>query len=297
MTTPDLPEHLVERAAKRMQEFGLGALDAPAPPPSGGGAAGPAAADVPPAPGAAAAAASAQPPPLKVTMEQLQAAGLVIGGDRRSRVSEEYQVLSMQMLRSRTAAQGALPGNLVMVTSTRPGEGKSFTALNLAASLAQDSRTKTLLIDTDPKQASLTARLGLSERPGLFDLSTNSSLRVDAMIVETAIANLRLLPIGTIASNHSATRQIAGSLDRLARRFADCLLIMDAPPCLSTSDPSMLAALVSQIIMVVEAGQTQRRQLEHALNIVDSCPNIVLALNKIQFGGANAFGAYGYYGA
>ncbi len=75
------------------------------------------------------------------------------------------------------------------------------------------------------------------------------------------------------------------------------MLIFDAPPSLATSDPSTLSSHVTQIIVVVEAEQTQRRELEHTLDLLRACPNIALMLNKMRFGAPNAFGAYSYYGA
>ncbi len=224
-------------------------------------------------------------------MLELQAAGLVVGDGRQPRASEDYRLLSTQMLRSRAAPHSSRPGNLVMVTSAKPGEGRSFTAINLAASLvqhsliqhslAQHSQTKTLLIDTDPGRGSLTARLGLAGRPGLFDLAGAAAPDAEAALVNTAVGGLRLLPAGAAADG--TAREMAVVLGRLAGLFPDHVLILDAPPCLGTGNPGMLASSVSQVVMVVEAARTSRRHVEEALAVVRACPSIVLSLNKARF--------------
>jgi protein-tyrosine kinase len=287
----DTHQHLVERAARRLggdlaPTAPQAAVWRPAPPPPP---------TTEPVPG---------PDPADrriVDMATLMQAGLQIGDSRRSRLSEEYQVFSAEVLRTGSTQAGqpgrqARPTNLVMITSARPGEGKSFTALNLAASLALTRRTATILIDGDPKRDSLAARLGLMDRSGLFDLAANPALPIADLLVPTAIEGMTVLPVGTFAEDHGISLQIAALLGRLARQFPDRVLILDTPPCLATSDASTLSTEVSQIVMVVEADRTQRPELEQSLNLVAQCPNIVLMLNKMRPRTTNAFGAYGYYG-
>ena len=85
-------------------------------------------------------------------------------------------------------------------------------------------------------------------------------------------------------------------VERLARQFRDHLIILDASPCLATSDPTVLAPLVRQIVMVVEAGRTHRAELLAALDMLKGCPNIALLLNKASLGTPHTFGAYHYQG-
>jgi receptor protein-tyrosine kinase len=187
-----------------------------------------------------------------------------------------------------------------MITSARPGEGKSFTALNIAGSIAQHGQREVLLVDVDAKQRPITHQLGLTEARGLLDLAANPGLRVEDVLVRTAISNLSFLPIGNRSPEAvagTAARPISAVVERLGRRFANRVVILDAPPCLSTSDPSALAPLVGQIIMVVEAERTQRNEVEAAFDLVKSCPTVTLLLNKIQLTTSYTFGAYHYFGS
>jgi protein-tyrosine kinase len=237
----------------------------------------------------------------------LEKAGLMTDQAGRSRISEELWLVQRQVLRTAFAPAGATLAaepagafpNLLLVTSARPGEGKSFTALNLAASIARQGDHPVLLIDTDVKEHSLTRLLGLSEEPGLLDCAADDTLDAPRLDHPTEVNGLSVLPIGrgqhTKGSDLLASRHVGRLLNGIARRQTDRLVILDGAPCLATSDPAALAPLMGQIIFVVEAERTQRPHVEAALDLIGECPSITLVLNKMQQGGGNAFGAYAPY--
>ncbi len=240
-----------------------------------------------------------QTPPLD--MAAMEKAGLVVGHKVRTRISEEFRITVGHILRAMHAnySPGRGAPNVIMVTSARPGEGKSFSALNLAGSIAQHAQREVILVDVDAKQRSISAELGLSERPGLLDLSANPSMRIEDVILRTVIPHLSVVAIG---SGHSAgadispTRPFTALVERIARRFPNAVVLLDAPPCLSTSDPSTLAPFVGQIVMVAEAERTQRNEVVAALDLIKACPSVTLMLNKIRLTTSYTFGAYHYFG-
>jgi protein-tyrosine kinase len=233
-------------------------------------------------------------------MATLKRAGLALAG-MRSRTTEEYRITVGRILRSLHGSTRGTPGmaSLVMVTSARPGEGKSFSALNLGASIAQNGLADVLLVDVDGKPRSMTTLLGLRERQGLLDLVGGSALRPQDLVVRTAIEGFSVLPLGL---NRSATaeggvsRAVLAAIDRVRRRFPHHIVLLDTAPCLSTSDPSTLAPVVDQTIVVVEAGRTQRSELGAALELVRACPNVILVLNKVRLSHRHSFGSYYYFG-
>lgn len=233
-------------------------------------------------------------------MATLKRGGLALAGVR-SRVTEEYRITVGRILRTLRSANRTGPGsaNLIMVTSARPGEGKSFSALNLAISVAQNGLADVLLIDVDAKPRSLSTLLGLRERPGLLDLVDQPELRAEDLLVRTAVEGFQVLPLGIAragTADAGVTRALATAIERIRRRFTHHVVILDTAPCLSTSDPSTLAPLVDQVIMVVEAGRTQRAELGASLELVKACPNLILVLNKVRLTHRHSFGSYYYFG-
>lgn len=239
--------------------------------------------------------------PISIDWEVLAAAGLAVGQTTRTRIAEEYRIAAGRVLRAVRAsyAPGRGAGNVVMVTSARPGEGKSFNALNLAGSLAQHTPRNVMLIDIDAKERPLSADLGLDERLGLLDLAADPSLRAEDLVLQTAIPRLSVLPIGSRRAQTpdlAAASPVTALIERLARRFPNHLLLLDAPPCLSTSDPSSFAPVVGLIVMIIEAEKTQRSEVMAALDLVRACENVMLMLNKIKLTTSYTFGAYHYFG-
>ena len=291
------PLNLIERAAARLRDTGslagstaqlLGAERSleigptrpePAPPPRQ------------PAPG------SPRRMPPVVDIAVLERAGMIDWSKGRSRVSEEFRIIQGQIMRTAFAPQapGAGLTNLVLVTSARPGEGKSFASLNLALSIARQQDHEVLLVDTDSKEQRVGRSLGLVDQPGLLDLALDPRLNPDDVIVPTGFEKLSVLPIGCKPEQSPelfATRQMTRLIRDLGRRFADRVVILDAAPCLSSSDPSTLAPIVGQIVLVVEAERTQRAEVEAALDLIQACPAISLLLNKVQVSTSHTFGAY-----
>jgi len=314
--------HLVERAADRLLRAGglegsaakllEPAHTSPAPLPTW-----PADADPPPlasAPGAVVELLAPDPPTDKVApsvepvrppprpaidMATLERAGMFDWSRGRSRIAEEFRLAQRQVLRAAFAptAEAGL-ANLLMVTSSRAGEGKTFTALNLAGSVALQGDHHVLLIDGDSKHDSLCHALGLTDAPGVLDLAANPRLDPAEVILSTAIKQLSILPVGRERGRSAelfASRDMTQLIQRLGRRYADRLLIIDGSPCLSTSDPAALAPVVGQVLFVVEAERTQRAEVEAALDLIQACPAIMMLLNKVQVSTRYTFGAYSTY--
>jgi receptor protein-tyrosine kinase len=227
----------------------------------------------------------------------LERAGMIDWEQPRSRVAEEFRIAQRQILRNAaspaTSEQGQ--GNLIMITSARPGEGKSFFALNLASSIARQRDHDVLLVITDHKRDSIGPALGLSAARGLLDLMVDPTLDPDDLIVRTGLNHLSILPIGqqgALSGELFASRRATRLIQSLARRYADRLVILDTPPCLAASEPGILAPIVGQTVMVVEAEKTQREEIETSIELIQDCPAITLLLNKVQLENRHGFGSY-----
>jgi receptor protein-tyrosine kinase len=237
--------------------------------------------------------------PASIDAVSLERAGMVDWSRTRTRISEEFRLVQRQILRS-AFGPGAEPGfsNLLLVTSARPGEGKSFMSTNLSGSIARQGDHHVLLVDADSKRDSICYSLGLAQARGLLDLAANPKLDPSPLIVKTPIERLSILPVGRERERSAelfSTKEMTRLIQSLGRRYADRLLILDAPPCLSTSDPAVLSQVVGQILFVVEADRTQRDEIEASLDLIQACPTITMVLNKQQISSRYTFGAYSSY--
>ena len=148
---------------------------------------------------------------------------------------------------------------------------------------------------SNSKPGGIGQMLGLADRPGLIELAADPGLDPGQLIQRTELEKLSVLPLGRREENSPAlfaTRQMARLVRDLGRHYADQLVIIDAPSCLASSDPSALAPIVGQIVLVVQAQRTQREEVESALDLLQACPTVTLLLNKVQSTPRNAFGSY-----
>ena len=287
MTAVSQPRsHLVERAlAAAGKASPAELLDGTRPAlPSGG------VPEPPPAPSLAPVPAPEKTPPrVDVDAATLVKSGLVVlpRGDSRSRLSEEITLIQHQVVRSvhATTAEDGHCERIVLVTSARPAEGKSFASLNLAASIALGGTHQVVLVDADGKAGSLSDLLGCSRKPGLRSLASEPSLDPGGLLLSTDIPGLRILPRGVSPAGRRDAppgAMLSQAVARLASTRPDDIIILDTPPCLSTSDPSTYASIAGQVLMVVLAESTQRSEVEAALDMVDACPVLRLMLNRVQ---------------
>ncbi|TQV76249.1 XrtA-associated tyrosine autokinase [Denitrobaculum tricleocarpae] len=238
---------------------------------------------------------------VRIDFDRLRHEGILTPDRGRSLTTEEFRIIKNSVLRNRWQENSNLH-NLIMVTSAVPGEGKTFTAINLAMSISTEKDLTVLLIDGDLSRPSIVKRLGVTANKGLLDLLEDPSLDVGDVILKTNVESLSIIPAGK--PNHMSTELLASTrmkrlVEEISKRYPDRIIVFDAPPVLATTESSILARHADQIVFVVEAEGTRRSAVKSALDLISTCPNIGLILNKArpQFG-ATQFGSYygGYYG-
>lgn len=222
--------------------------------------------------------------------------GLVTPDAQRSALAEEMREIKRPLLANARGDGGALRrGNCIMVTSSVAGEGKTFTALNLALSIAMEVDTRALLVDADVLRPAVLDRLGLPPSMGLMDLLVDRALSLPDVLLKTNIDKLSVLPAGSLQANATellASEAMRRLVDELATRYPDRIIVFDAPPLLMSSESSVLAEQVGQIVLVVEAGRTAQTTVLEALGKVERCPVVLMLLNKSTV--RSDVGRYGY---
>ena len=235
---------------------------------------------------------------VEIDARRLARAGMFTPGSTVNRTTEEFRLIKRAVLErvDKASTEGVANANLVMVTSTREGEGKTFVALNLAFSLAAEQDRSVVLVDADPAKSSIAQLLQLKVERGLLDLLQDDTVAPSGVVLPTSIAGLSLLPAGhrhALGAELFASERMGALLQALCAATPHGIVLLDAPPVLATSEPSALARHVDQTVLVVEADKTSRAALIEALNLIGICPHIGLVLNKARFRfGAVRFGAY-----
>ncbi|MDE2300386.1 MAG: XrtA-associated tyrosine autokinase [Burkholderiales bacterium] len=279
---------LIEQATLRLQQLRLAGVklpDMPAPP-------------VVPRPSAP------QKPPVQsqrveLDLDALAAANIVTPSAPRSLVADQFRVIKRPLI-SNALGKGSASSthaNLIMVTSAVAGEGKSFTSVNLAISIAAELDHTVMLVDADVARPSLPRMLGVPEGPGLLDLLDGAAGMADVLL-KTNIDKLTLLRSGT--PHDRATEMLASEamrqlLDDMSSRYADRIIIFDSPPLLLTTEARALAANMGQIVVVVQAGKTLQANVQRALATIEACPLKLMVLNQTRADAQDASDlGYGY---
>jgi len=250
--------------------------------------------------GAATAVKPRSRPPVALDREQLKEAAIIDWSEARGRVTEELRIIKRQLLnRGVSEGNGAQArADVIMVTSARPHEGKTFMALNLALSIAKESNRHVLLVDADGSRHGMRRFFKTGDLPGLLDVVADPAVDTADAILRTEVPHLSVVLAGTEQPHGPellASQRMRSLIDEMAARYEDRIIILDAPPCLVSSDPAALAAIVGQIVFVIEADRTQRGEVEASIELLRDCPHISLILNKTKVTASNSFGSYGYY--
>ena len=216
---------------------------------------------------------------------RLREAKIALPDDRNSITFNEFRGIKRKLLPlAANRRNDHRIQNVVMVSSALPGEGKTFTSLNLAVTLAAEKNLNVILVDGDVIRSSVGRYFNGQSGRGLLDLFGNSSMKMDEVLHKCQdVPNLHVLFAGSqndAAPEMFASARMAEICDQLSRRFVNCIVIIDSPPVLATSEPTALVTHMDHLIMVVAAGRASNHQLETALSSLSSCRSIYLMFNK-----------------
>ncbi len=238
-----------------------------------------------------------------VKRQHLRDQGLIVPEGSVTALLEEFRIIKRQLLlnASQLQQQGmGMAAQRVLICSPHPGEGKTFTAVNLALSIAAEKETEVLLVDADFAKPSVLSSLGLPGGKGLMDALADPTVDVADCVIGTDIAGLWVLPAGNATTSDteylssSRTRDV---LDRLTEGAPNRFVIFDSPPALAASPAAELAKYVGQAVVVARADRTGQGSLEDAIGLLSGCPNIQLLLNAVHFSpSGRRFGSYYGYG-
>lgn len=239
---------------------------------------------------------------LKFNIETLSAAGIVAPDQHAPFLADEFRRIKRPLLNNAFGASSELVenGNVIMVTSSLPGEGKSFSSVNLALSIALEKDFTVLLIDADLAMSKITRMFGLEDRPGLTDKLENSEIDLSELLIKTDFPGLSIIPAGkrtSLATELLASSVMKELINEIAGRYKNRIIIFDSPPILATPESSVLAEQMGQIVLVVEANKTPQSAVLDSIGLLHKDKAISLILNKTSKGfGYSQYGNYSSYG-
>lgn len=190
-------------------------------------------------------------------------------------------------------------GHLIMLASAVPGEGKTFTSINLALSMALEKDIEVLLVDADVAKPHISRIFGLQAEPGLLDLLGNGALHPRSFILPTNVPGLSILPAGRQVDNatellsSARMEEVVGQL-----RTADGrrIVLFDSPPLLLSTESRAVAAVVGQVVLVVRAQFTPRSAVMDAIELIGEDKPLSLILNQSDSMPTEGYYGYGSYG-
>jgi exopolysaccharide/PEP-CTERM locus tyrosine autokinase len=215
--------------------------------------------------------------------------------------SDQYRRIKRPLLANAFGKTATLVdrGNLILVTSSVPGEGKTHTSVNLALSMAQERDHTVLLVDCDVNKQGVSRKFGLANRPGLVELLESDSFTLGDALLRTDVPELSILCAGKqheYVTELLASQRMFSLVEELVTRYDDRVIIFDGPPLLPTPQTQVLATLVGQVVFVIESGKTPVAVIEEALELLPDDKAIGLVMNKCE--GVSGHGGYysDYYG-
>jgi receptor protein-tyrosine kinase len=237
---------------------------------------------------------------LTLDRKRMKEYGLLTPEDEDSSLREQYRMVKRRLIGQAfgQTLNGTNPSNLIEVTSSVDGEGKTFTTFNLGVSIAMERDVTVLLVDADLTQRSLTRIAGLNDAKGLSEFLTGEVRDLSDVVFRTDLPRMAIIPSG--ASHPEAPELVASESMRactreLAGRYSDRLILFDTTPLLMNSQAATLASHMGQLLLVVEAGRTSEAAVRDSLALFSEADvSRHLLLNKSVQG--SGYGYYGYGG-
>lgn len=202
----------------------------------------------------------------------------VLTGTQTDEVASAYKVLRTQVLQRLRANQW----NTIAVTSPRPGEGKTLTAINLAISLAREVNVTVMLVDVDLRRPSVHKYFGYQPTYGLSDYLLHGRPLTD-ILFNPGIQRLVVLPGRESISNSSEmlnTVPMQNLMQDLKKRYMRRVVIFDLPPLLNGDDVLVFAPQVDTTLLVVAEGKTMRADLARAQHLLQGTHLLGTVLNQ-----------------
>ncbi len=222
---------------------------------------------------------------------------------RERQFAEHYRQIKRPLIERALSANGRdgdSDARIIMVTSALPGEGKTFTSINLAFSLARERDVSVLLVDADTPKPHISEIFGVRQDAGLMDALLDEKLPIESLIISTNVKGLSILSAGR-TSEGAAELLVSNRMRQILRRLLTenprRIVLLDSPPILATSEGRALTKVAGQFVLVVRAGRTPQAAVRDSLAHIEPAKMGGIVLNDARLSLTESFYGYGAYGS
>jgi protein-tyrosine kinase len=238
---------------------------------------------------------------IKIDRARLRAAGFTPDETQERRFADQYRKIKRPILMQvQTLSAARAPGaRLVLMASALPGDGKTFTSINLALSMARERDVSILVLDADVAKPHISRIFGIDQELGLLDALADDTLDIESLVLPTDVPGLSMLPAGRYqdaATELLASARMEQVINRLTTGDPRRIVLLDSPPLLLSSESRALVQIAGQVVLVVRAGGTPRRAVQEAIASVGEDKPLGLVLNQSEMALSEGYYGYGSYG-
>ena len=238
---------------------------------------------------------------VKIDRLRLRSAGFVPDESQERRFADQYRRIKRPILMQVQVLTAAhAPGaRFVLMASALPGDGKTFTSINLALSIARERDVSVLIMDADVAKPHISRIFGIDQEPGLLDALADDAIDIESLVLPTDVPGLSMLPAG---HRHEAATELLASarmdevITRLTARDPRRIVLLDSPPLLLSSESRALIQIAGQVVLVVRAGGTPRQAVQEAIGYIGEGKPLGLILNQSLLALSEGYYGYGSYG-
>ena len=237
---------------------------------------------------------------MTLNMQALRARGYLPEAARDQQFADHYRRIKRPLVEKAMSEVAAIgEPRVIMVTSALPGDGKTFTSINLALSMALERDISVLLVDCDVAKRHVSDIVGMKEESGLLDALVDESVDVDSLVIQTNLSGLSILPAGRrveATTEHLSSNRMRQIIANLCSHNPRRILLLDSPPLLITNEGRTLVKVAGQIVLVIRAGHTPRHAVQDAMGLFDAQQTGGIILNQVEASPIEGYYGYGSYG-
>lgn len=216
--------------------------------------------------------------------DALYAGAAPLSASKRNALNGEFRAIKREVLRTAFDGTDGRPNkNRIMVTSLGEQQGKTFTAVNLALSIALEQDKYVMLVDANVLSPCLGEMATPTPDYGLIDYLHQITASVEDIIYVTNVDRLRLVPMGNqhvLANELLNGKHMSDLMMDFQSRYSDRVVIFDAPPILGVNEAMTLSAHVDQIVVVVEDAVVWEREIRELQACLPPKTTVHYVLNK-----------------